>query len=140
MMVEIFSFVLPPLPSSTLSFNEAIETVDTSLVVWELSPWVFEAGEINTFCVGLSFTNPNDGNREIEIDLGIDGDEIAITIPTAGRNRRNVNNMMESCVFLDTSLVGQGGDRKWSTSGCRLDMNATAALGRRTMLYASAHT
>ena len=136
-----YSFSLPPLPSSALhndnsgdskdkGNSSAIVAVDTSLIVWELSPWVFEAGEIDSFCIGLSFTDPNDGNREIDIDLGTDGGEIKIMIPKQGAKQgaENTTHGM-SCVFLNDSTVETGGVREWSTGGCRLDVNATAAMG-----------
>jgi hypothetical protein len=131
------SFSLPPLRSSGVECDSEAAT-DTAMVVWELSPWSFEAGRVDSFVAGLTLTVPADQNREVEVDLSSSGtagaaagSEIRILIP---RQRADeTDSVVDECIYLDDANPSS---RVWSPGGCRVD---SARTNRTHVVCACTH-
>ena len=119
-------FDLPPLFGQN-GMDGMTEDVDTSVVAWSLSPWSYEAGEVNSFVVGLTLTTPGNGNKEVKVS-GLDETSlvrivIARTSGNASAAAVANSSLDDSCVYLDT----QTSPRAWSTQGCHVDKDRSNA-------------
>ena len=119
-------FDLPPLFGQN-GMDGMTEDVDTSVIAWSLSPWSYEAGEVDSFVVGLTLTTPGNGNKEVKVS-GLDETSlvrivIARTSGNASAAAVANSSLDDSCVYLDT----QTSPRAWSTQGCQVDKNRSNA-------------
>ena len=119
-------FDLPPLFGQK-GMDGMTEDVDTSVVAWSLSPWSYEAGEVDSFVVGLTLTTPGNGNKEVKVS-GLDETSlvrivIARTSGNASAAAVANSSLDDSCVYLDT----QTSPRAWSTQGCHVDKDRSNA-------------
>ena len=118
---EKAEFVLPSLPPSLSSGDGP---VDASMLVWDQSPWTYEAGAIGSNVAGLSLTFPDLKNKKANVE-NLDN-EISIMISRIGGPAKNILSK-DSCIYLDEKNVSKGGARFWSDRGCRVDKIETNA-------------
>ena len=120
---DLAEFVLPTLPPIPGMGNGPI---DASMLVWDQSPWVYEAGAIGSNVAGLTLSFPDQKNKEAKVDLGEGGAEISIKISRVGSPAQNIL-QKDTCIYLDETKVTSGGARFWSDRGCRVDTAETNA-------------
>ena len=120
------TFKVPPLPPSLLDGIDRNDTVDASLVQWEVSPWVFDAGAVDSYIAGLTLTLPSNDNSELEVHDLEEGREISFTMPrktsnnTANRFNVTRNTTLEDeCVYLNETFLSDENRtlREWSSNG-----------------------
>ena len=119
-------FDLPPLFGQK-GMDGMTEDVDTSVVAWSLSPWSYEAGEVDSFVVGLTLTTPGNGNKEVKVSGLNETSLVRIVIARTSGNASAAavanSSLDDSCVYLDT----QTSPKTWSTQGCHVDKDRSNA-------------
>ena len=160
------TFSVPPLPSALRESLDVSDSIDTSLVQWEVSPWAFEAGRVHSFVAGLTFTVPSQENRKLEVhsltneisiilprkfpdnstnssNYGDDGSteftetfsstSTSTSTSTKGDHKSTKNTStytaIDVCVYMNETYIDAENTtlHEWSSSGCRVDYNATNA-------------